>query len=82
MTGHHDVFAKLDLGVVGSVRFEDGSVVDIRSCGIILFAGKNEEHKALSGVYFIPRLKNSIIIVGQLDEGGSKVLIEDSILRI
>ena len=82
MTGRHDIFAKLDRGVVGSVRFGDGSVVDIRGCGTILFAGKNGEHKALSGVYFIPRLKNNIISVGQLEEGGSKMLIEDGILWI
>jgi hypothetical protein len=68
--------------VVGFVRFGDGSMVDIRGCCTILLAGKNGEHKVLSGVYFIPRLKNSIISVGQLNEGGSKVLIVDSILRI
>ncbi|XP_062186747.1 uncharacterized protein LOC133890371 [Phragmites australis] len=82
MAGHHDDFTKLDRGVVGSVHIEDGSMVDIRGCGTIVFARKNGEYKALYSVYFIPRLKNSIICVGQLDEGGSKMLIEDDILRI
>ena len=67
---------------MGSVCFGDGSVFDIRDYDTIMFTGKNGEHKTLSGVYFIPRLKNNIISVGQLDEGGSKVLIEDGILRI
>jgi hypothetical protein len=34
------------------------------------------------GVYWIPRLRNSIISVGQMDEGGSCVLIEGGMLKI
>jgi hypothetical protein len=33
-------------------------------------------------VYYVPALRNSIISVGQLDENGSRVEIEDSMLRI
>ena len=36
----------------------------------------------LHGVYFIPALRNSIMSLGQLDEGGSKVEIEHGVLRI
>ena len=59
MTGCSNVFAEIDKTVTGTVKFGDGSVVEIRGIGTILFAGKNGEHKALSGVYYIPRLKNS-----------------------
>lgn len=44
----------------------------------MLFEGKNGDHRALSDVYFIPRLKNSIISVGQLNEWDSKEKIKDS----
>ena len=67
MTGRGDAFAEIDRTVTGTVRFGDGSVVEIKGVGTIIFAGRNGEHKALSGVYYIPRLKNSIISIGQLD---------------
>ena len=40
------------------------------------------EHHLFTGVYYIPALKNYIISVGQLDENGSRVEIEDGMLRI
>ena len=70
------------IAVQGTVQFGDESLFEIHGCGMVLFAEKNGEHKALSDVYFIPCLKNNIISVGQLDECGSKVLIEDGVLRI
>ncbi|WVZ62289.1 hypothetical protein U9M48_012053 [Paspalum notatum var. saurae] len=36
----------------------------------------------LTGVYYIPALRNSIISLGQLDENGSHVVIESGVLRI
>ena len=33
-------------------------------------------------VYYIPQLRSSIIIIGQLDEHSSEVLIKDGVLRI
>lgn len=82
MTGRCDVFAELDRAVVGTVKFGDGSLVDIRGCGTVIFTGENGEHKALSGVYYIPQLRNSILSIGQIDESGSRVLMEDGVLRI
>jgi hypothetical protein len=82
MTGHGDAFAEIDRTVTGTVKFGDGSVVEIKGIGTIIFACKNGEHKALSGVYYIPRLKNSIISIGQLDESDASVLIRRGVLRI
>ena len=82
MTGCSDVFAEIDRTVTGTVKFGDGSVVEIRGLDTIIVAGKNGEHKALSGVYYIPRPKNSIISIGQLDESESSVLIRKGVLRI
>ncbi|WVZ70936.1 hypothetical protein U9M48_019565 [Paspalum notatum var. saurae] len=82
MTGRGDVYANLDHEVKGSVKFGDGSVDDIQGISIVVFSGKHGEHKALRGVYYIPRLKNSIISVDQLDEGGSRVEVKHGVLRI
>lgn len=57
---------KFDRVVQGTIRFSDSSLVEIQLRG--MFVGKNSEHGALFDVYFIPRLKNNIIGVGQLDE--------------
>nr|CAH67708.1 H0512B01.3 [Oryza sativa] len=82
MTGRGDVFAELDRSVTGTVKFGDSSIVDIKGAGNVIFTGKNGEHKVLNGVYYIPRLKSSIISIGQLDESGTRVLVEDGIMRI
>ena len=82
MTGRREFFAELDSDVRGSVKFGDASAVEIKGVGSVLFTAKTGEHRLLTGVYFIPALRNSIISLGQLDESGSRVLIEHGILRI
>jgi hypothetical protein len=42
--------------VRGSVRFGDGSTVEIQGIGAVAIAGKNSEHRVLTEVYFIPSL--------------------------
>jgi hypothetical protein len=75
MTGRGNVFSELDRAVQGTVKFRDGSIVNI--CG-----KRHGEHKVLTSVYWIPCLKNSIISVGQMDEGGARVLIEGRVLWV
>ena len=82
MTERGDVFSDLDRVVAGTLKFGDGSVVDICGIGTIVFSDRNGEHKALGGVYYIPRLRNSIISIGQLVESGSRVEIKDGVLQI
>ena len=82
MTGRVEAFSDLDRTVQGTVRFGDGSVVQIEGRGVITFTSKAGEKLKLAGVLLIPRLKNYIISLGQLDENGSKVLIEDGLLRV
>jgi hypothetical protein len=81
MTGRKDVFSELDRAVQGTDKFGDGSVVTICGKGTIIFSGHRDERKVLTGVYWIPRLKNLTISVGQMDEGASRVLIE-GVLKI
>ena len=82
MTGSRHVFSELDSGVTGTVKFGDGSVVNIEGKGTVLFALRSGEHRRLDGVYFIPRLTTNIVSLGQMDENGFKISIEEGILRI
>jgi transposase InsO family protein len=82
MTGCGNVFSELDRAVQGTVKFGDGSIVNICDKGTIIFSRHHSEHKALTGVYWIPCLKNSIISIGQMDEGGTRVLIEGGVMRV
>jgi hypothetical protein len=82
MTGRWKFFTELDSDVRGSVKFEDASGVEIKGVISIIFAVKSGEHRLLTGVYYIPVLRNSIISLGQLDESGSRVEIKDGVMRI
>ncbi|WVZ94373.1 hypothetical protein U9M48_040272 [Paspalum notatum var. saurae] len=82
MTGRREFFTELDSTVRGSVKFGDASGVEIKGVGSVLFTTASGEHKLLTGVYYIPALRNSIISLGQLDENGSRVVIESGVLRI
>jgi hypothetical protein len=82
MTGRREFFSGLDSGMKGSFKFGDASAVEIKGVGSIIFKAKMGEHHLLTGVYYIQALRNSIISVGQLDENGSRVEIEDGVLRI
>jgi transposase InsO family protein len=81
MTGERKAFSELDTGVVGTVKF-DGSRVEIRGRGTIVFKCHNGEHRALTDVYYIPKLRSNIISLGQLDERGCRVMIGDGVLRV
>uniref|UniRef100_A0ACD5YKV7 Uncharacterized protein n=3 Tax=Avena sativa TaxID=4498 RepID=A0ACD5YKV7_AVESA len=77
MTRRRDMLSHVDETVRGSVKFGDGSVVQICGRGSMVFSCKTGEHRALSDVYYIPQLRTSIVILGQLDENGCKSMIED-----
>jgi len=64
------------------MKFEDGSKVEIRGRGTIIFRCQNGEHHALTDVYYIPQLRSSIVSIGQLDEHGCEVLVKSGVLRI
>ena len=82
MTGDASVFAELDTGIIGTVRFGDGSVVEIAGRGTILFEARKGGHHAMVDVYHIPRLRSNILSIGQLEESSCNILIEDGFCRI
>ena len=82
MTGAKSAFSELDSGIQGTVKFSDGSIVEIEGHSTIPFVGKGGNHHKLTGVYFIPRLKANIVSLGQLDKAGCHISIKCRLLRI
>jgi hypothetical protein len=64
MTGDRDAFAELDTSITSSVKFGDGSTVDICGQGTVMFVCKSGEHRAITRVFYIPRLNTHIISLG------------------
>jgi hypothetical protein len=64
MTDQREFFTELDSDVRGSVKFRDASDVEIKGVDSIIFAAESGEHRLLTGVYYIPALRNSIISLG------------------
>lgn len=63
MTCRRELFSDLDCNVRDSVKFGDASTVGIQGVGSIMFEGKTGERRVLHDVYYIPALRNSIIIM-------------------
>ena len=82
MTSRRELFTNLDCKARGTVKFGDAAMLEIQGIGSIVFEGKIGEHRVLHGVYYTSALRNSIMSLGQLDEGGSKVEIDKGVLRI
>lgn len=82
MTGEKKAFANLDEAVHGTVRFDDGSVVSIHGRGTVAFCYLTDDQHVLSNVYHIPSLCNNIVSLGQLNENGCKIVIEDGMFCI
>jgi hypothetical protein len=76
MTNYRFAFSDLDHNIHGTVKFGDGSVVQIEGMGTVLFSCKNGEYHTFLGVYYIPKLNTNIISVGQLDEIGFQTVIK------
>lgn len=71
MSGRRSKFKDLNEQVTGQVKFGDGSMMNIKGRGSLLFRCKNGEEKELKNVYFIPSMCNNIISIGQLSEKGN-----------
>ena len=82
MTQARSAFSKLDSGICGTMKFGDNFVVEIEGRDTILFVDKGGEHRKLTGVYFILRLKANLVSLGQLDEVGCFISIKRGLLKI
>jgi hypothetical protein len=77
MTGSRAMLSQLDEGVRGSVRFGDGSHVQIQGMGSVVMQDLHKGHKVLTDVYYIPALRSNIISLSQLEEKGFKYVGEN-----
>nr|GFC26986.1 zinc finger, CCHC-type [Tanacetum cinerariifolium] len=68
--------------VTGRVWFGDGSAVEIKGKGTLLFQCKNDDQLMVSNVYFIPALTSNIFSLGQLTEVGYDVWLHNEYLRV
>ncbi|XP_073362463.1 uncharacterized protein [Aegilops tauschii subsp. strangulata] len=82
MNGDRTAFAELDAAITGSVRFGDGSVVRIEGRGTVAFSIDGGAQRALMDVYYIPRLKSSVVSLGQLDENGCDINTRHGVLTV
>jgi len=82
MTGCREALASLDDTVRGAVRFGDGSMVEIQGIGVVVLSGRQEEHRVLTEVYYIPSLKCNIVSLGQLEEAGCRVEIDNGVMEV
>jgi hypothetical protein len=79
MSESRAAFADLDTDVNGSMRFGDGFITRIEGLGTVIFSCKNDKHRALPNVYFLPRLTANIVSVKLLNESGYQVHVEDGV---
>ncbi|XP_014751620.1 uncharacterized protein LOC106865632 [Brachypodium distachyon] len=82
MSGDRAAFADLDENAHGKVKFGDGSLVDICGKGSVLFSIRSGEHHALTEVHYIPRLRTSIVNLGQLDENDCDMRIYRGVMTL
>jgi hypothetical protein len=82
MTGTREALTRLNEQVSGTVHFGDSSCVEIKGLGSIVMEGRDQQHKVLTNVYYIPKLKSYIISVGQLEEVCCDVRLKNGILTV
>jgi hypothetical protein len=64
------------------LQLPDQTVTNIEGRGTILIKCKTGGHKALTEVYYIPRLKANIVSLGQMEEAGYKIVLESGFLKL
>ncbi|GKA34614.1 zinc finger, CCHC-type containing protein [Tanacetum coccineum] len=82
MNGERNLFTELNESITGRVWFGDGSAVEIKGKGTLLFQCKNGDQLMVSDVYFIPALTSNILSLVQLTELGYDVWLHNEYLRV
>lgn len=76
MTRCREALTQFNDTVRGTVKFGDGSDVEIRGLGSMVIQGRQQQHKVLTDIYYIPKLKSNIVSLGQLEEKGFEVSLK------
>jgi hypothetical protein len=64
MTGDREKFREIDTTIASSVTFGDGSTVEIKGKGSVVFEGQLGDQWVLYDVYYIPKLKSNLVSLG------------------
>lgn len=82
MLGARELFTELNKSITGSVKFGDGSLVEIVGRGTVLSTARDGSHRGLTDVYFIPKLRSNIVSLSQLKEHSCRISLENGYLQI
>ena len=80
MCGDKLKFASIDENVQGNVSFGDSSKIQICGKGTILISSRNESHRLIHDVYYVPKLKSNILSFGKFLEKGYEVNMKNRCL--
>lgn len=80
--GHKGKFKQLDENITGLVKSGDGSTMQNMGKGTILFQCKNSDQRLLTKACYIPSLCSNIIILSQIAEDGSEIVMANRFLKI
>ena len=82
MCSKKELFANLDELFRTKVKFADDSTIPVTGKGQILINLKNEDHKYISSVFYVPSMKSNLLSIGQLAEKGYAMNLYDNQLFI
>ncbi|KAJ9565577.1 hypothetical protein OSB04_001543 [Centaurea solstitialis] len=81
MSGDKSWFCDLDEGFRHSVKLGNDIRMNVMGKGNVKLDINGMSH-TLANVYYIPELKNNLLSVGQIQEGGIAILIKDNVCRL
>ena len=81
MTGNKEWFSELDESFSQTVKLGNNTRMAVVGKGIIRMQ-VNGFTQAISGVYYVPELKNNLLSIGQLQEKGLTILIQHGKCRV
>jgi transposase InsO family protein len=81
MIGHKHLFAEM-IELAGTVSFGDAFTVEVKGKGNVKFLQKNGKFRMVEDIYYIPKIKNNILSVGQLMEKRFKIFIKKRTLHL
>ncbi|RVW31136.1 hypothetical protein CK203_116362 [Vitis vinifera] len=80
MCGRREIFIELDSNFRESVKLGNDSSLTVKGKGKVRMEVNGIVH-VITGVYFVPDLKNNLLSIGQLQERGLAVLIQHGNVR-
>ena len=81
MCGRREIFIELDSNFRESVKLGNDSSLTVKGKGKVRMEVNGIVH-VITGVYFVPDLKNNLLSIGQLQERGLAVLIQHGKCKI